>query len=147
SRRQRTLLTHIFMQMSSLAGLAVKCYECDSENDLNCGSEFQAEDIAKTDCDAVELPQEIREIYIQKPDTACLIKYYRDRKLQMRLHIHKGGLNLHILRLLFTVPDNPLFVRRSCTFGDFSVCDEQPDPVMPHLSFLGCQFCHTDLCN
>ncbi|XP_034100037.1 uncharacterized protein LOC132783624 [Drosophila nasuta] len=121
--RGTVLALGLLLVQFAATGLAVKCYECDSENDLNCGSEFQAEDIAKTDCDAVELPQEIREIYIQKPDTACLIKYYRD------------------------LPDNPLFVRRSCTFGDFSVCDEQPDPVMPHLSFLGCQFCHTDLCN
>ncbi|KAH8271858.1 hypothetical protein KR044_008380, partial [Drosophila immigrans] len=126
------MLTHIFMHMSSsssslssssLAGLAVSCYECDSVNDLNCGSEFHADDIAKTDCDSMELPEEIRDIYIQKPGTACLTKYYRD------------------------LADNPPFVRRSCTFGDFSVCDEQPDPVMPHLSFLGCQFCYTDLCN
>ncbi|XP_017857468.1 PREDICTED: uncharacterized protein LOC108610119 [Drosophila arizonae] len=107
----------------SATALAVSCYECDSVNDSNCGDNFQPDDIAKTDCDSMELPEHLSAFYLQRPETACLTKYYSD------------------------APGETLFVRRSCIFGDLSVCDEKPDPVMPHLSFLGCVFCHKDYCN
>ncbi|XP_034472865.1 uncharacterized protein LOC117780438 [Drosophila innubila] len=112
----------LFVTIAATA-LAVSCYECDSVNDSNCDDEFHADDIAKTDCDAMELPEEQRALYSQRPDTACLTKYYKDSE------------------------DDFIFVRRSCAFGDFSVCDQRPDPVVPHLNFLGCAFCHKDLCN
>ncbi|EDW03262.1 GH10594 [Drosophila grimshawi] len=113
----------LLLLLLSATALAVSCYECDSVNDSNCGDDFQPDDIATTDCDSMELPEELRPFYLQRPDTACLTKYY------------KGS------------TDESLFVRRSCAFGDLSVCDEQPDSVMPQLNFLGCVFCHKDLCN
>ncbi|ALC40327.1 CG14401, partial [Drosophila busckii] len=96
---------------------AVTCYECDSVNDLYCGvDDFQSNDIAKTDCDAMELPQADQPvIYLERPETACLTKYYKD-----------------------PAAADASFVRRSCAFGDLTACDTQPDPVMPQLGFLGC---------
>lgn len=121
--RHMVLAVGLIFVMLVATALAVSCYECDSVNDLNCGDDFHADDIAKTDCDSMELPENLRAFYPQRPDTACLTKYYQG------------------------LPNEALFVRRSCAFGDPSVCDEQPDPVMPHLSFLGCVFCSKDLCN
>lgn len=58
------------------AAWAVSCFECDSLNDSKCGDDFEPDDIAKTDCDSMELPEDKRVFYLQRPETACLIKYY-----------------------------------------------------------------------
>ncbi|KAH8419368.1 hypothetical protein KR222_008294, partial [Zaprionus bogoriensis] len=115
---------HIYTHVVIVTARAVSCYECDSVNDSKCGVDFEPDDIAKTDCDSMELPENLRAIYLQRPETACLTKFYRG-----------------------SLPDEALFVRRSCAFFDFLDCDETPDPVKPYLSFMGCSFCHTDLCN
>ncbi|XP_068150269.1 UPAR/Ly6 domain-containing protein bero [Drosophila tropicalis] len=123
------VLTLWLLVMLTDAARAITCYECDSVNDKGCGDgdNFQPDDIAKTNCDALEVPEYLRTTYLPPPDTACQTKYY------------KGSL------------EEPLFVRRSCYFGDVSSlgfqCDEQPDAVAPSFSFLACSICNNDLCN
>ncbi|BFF95735.1 uncharacterized protein DMAD_13077 [Drosophila madeirensis] len=107
--------------------LAITCFECDSVNDAGCGEIFSGDDIAKTDCKAVEVLGNMRSYYPQSGEPTCLTKYYEG------------------------APGSSRFVRRSCFFGDSSPadfsCDESPDPLVPDQSFLGCTLCSSDLCN
>ncbi|KAH8266344.1 hypothetical protein KR038_006756 [Drosophila bunnanda] len=107
--------------MSSSPARAITCYECDSVNNPGCGEQFASDDIATTDCEVVA------DLRAPGTEPTCLTKY------------HEG------------VPGQSRFVRRSCYYGDSSPagmnCDEQPDPVVPFLTFLGCTLCNTDLCN
>lgn len=94
----------------------------------------------------MELPEDKRVFYLQRPETACLIKYYGGIcKWEFSVCISIGYSANTPFAL--AAADDVLFVRRSCAFGEFGECDELPDPVMPQLSFAGCKFCHTDLCN
>ncbi|XP_023031585.1 uncharacterized protein LOC6641986 isoform X2 [Drosophila willistoni] len=122
------VLTLWLLVMLTDAARAITCYECDSVNNKGCGDgdNFQPDDIAKINCDALEPPDTLQIMYPQRPDTACQTKYYK-------------------------VPGQPLFVRRSCYFGDVTSfefqCDEHPDSVVPFLNFLACSICNDDLCN
>ncbi|XP_002132797.2 uncharacterized protein [Drosophila pseudoobscura] len=107
--------------------LAITCFECDSVNEPGCGESFSGDDIAKTDCNAVEVLGDMRSYNPQGVEPTCLTKYYEG------------------------MPGSSRFVRRSCFFGDSSPagfsCDESPDPLVPYQSFLGCTLCNSDLCN
>ncbi|KAH8393214.1 hypothetical protein KR200_004531 [Drosophila serrata] len=121
---------------------AITCYECDSVNNPGCGEQFASDDIATTDCEVVA--------DLRSPGTepTCLTKYHEGGEYIN----HKIGYKTHTIPLYPCVgPGESRFVRRSCYYGDSSPagmnCDEQPDPVVPFLTFLGCTLCNTDLCN
>ncbi|XP_030383217.1 uncharacterized protein LOC115630704 [Scaptodrosophila lebanonensis] len=125
--RMRVPISLWLLATFATAAFAISCYECDSINDKYCGETFIPDDIAQTDCDALQVPERLQLYYPQRPATACLTKFY-------------DGL-----------PGEKYFIRRSCYFGNIAdslfTCDEHPDPLVPYLKFFGCFACDDDLCN
>ncbi|XP_016974441.1 uncharacterized protein LOC108041135 [Drosophila rhopaloa] len=120
---EKVILALTVLATLACTGYAIKCYQCDSITNPQCGKEFKSKESLVLDCTKTAAPRFLLNFFPVRNATGCM-------------------------KQTIATPGTPQIIR-SCFFGDVKNTDNgcQLDPVLFINKLQSCEVCTKDECN